>query len=67
MVGGHTVDDAEPKYGMAVVGQVHPSQLLAKGEPDPGTWPTSPNRSARASCPQHTKAAIWTRREWLRP
>lgn len=28
VVGGHTVDDPEPKYGMAVVGEVHPDRIL---------------------------------------
>ncbi len=28
IAGGHTVDDPEPKYGMAVVGEVHPDRLL---------------------------------------
>ncbi len=28
VVGGHSVDDPEPKYGMAVVGEVHPDRLL---------------------------------------
>lgn len=28
VAGGHTVDDPEPKYGMAVVGEVHPDRLL---------------------------------------
>lgn len=28
IVGGHSIDDAEPKYGMAVTGIVHPDQLL---------------------------------------
>lgn len=27
-VGGHTVDDPEPKFGLVVVGDVHPDQLL---------------------------------------
>ncbi len=26
--GGHTVDDPEPKYGMAVIGEAHPDRLL---------------------------------------
>lgn len=30
VVGGHTVDDPEPKYGMAVVGEAHPNRLLRK-------------------------------------
>lgn len=28
VAGGHTVDDPEPKYGMAVVGEVHPDHML---------------------------------------
>ena len=28
MAGGHSVDDAEPKYGLAVTGVVHPSKIL---------------------------------------
>ena len=28
VVGGHTVDDPEPKYGLAVVGEVHPDRVL---------------------------------------
>lgn len=27
-VGGHTVDDPEPKFGQAVIGEVHPDKLL---------------------------------------
>jgi selenophosphate synthase (EC 2.7.9.3) len=28
LVGGHTVDDLEPKYGLAVAGLVHPARVL---------------------------------------
>ena len=28
VAGGHTVDDPEPKFGMAVVGDVHPAKML---------------------------------------
>jgi selenide,water dikinase len=28
IVGGHTIDDHPPKYGLAVVGTVHPKQLI---------------------------------------
>jgi selenide, water dikinase len=28
IVGGHTIDDREPKYGLAVTGTVHPDRLL---------------------------------------
>lgn len=29
IIGGHTVDDTEPKYGLAVTGVVHPERILA--------------------------------------
>jgi selenide, water dikinase len=28
VVGGHTIDDPEPKYGLAVIGEVHPDRIL---------------------------------------
>src|SRR6476469_8632008 len=28
VVGGHSIDDREPKYGMAVTGAVHPGRLM---------------------------------------
>jgi selenide,water dikinase len=28
IVGGHSIDDAEPKYGLAVTGRVHPDKLV---------------------------------------
>ena len=30
IVGGHSVDDPEPKYGLAVTGTVHPDRILKK-------------------------------------
>ncbi|MBN1955270.1 MAG: selenide, water dikinase SelD [Anaerolineae bacterium] len=36
LAGGHTIDDEEPKYGMAVMGIVHPQQVLTKGGARPG-------------------------------
>lgn len=36
LAGGHTVADQEPKYGLAVTGQVHPDQILKKGGAQPG-------------------------------
>ena len=36
IVGGHSVDDPEPKFGVAVVGEVHPDRMLAKGRVAPG-------------------------------
>jgi selenide,water dikinase len=36
VVGGHTIDDAEPKYGLAVVGTIRPDRILTKGGARPG-------------------------------
>ncbi len=36
IAGGHTVVDAEPKYGLCVTGRVHPDRILIKGGLRPG-------------------------------
>jgi selenide,water dikinase len=36
LAGGHTVDDKEPKYGLSVLGVVHPDRVLTKGGAQPG-------------------------------
>lgn len=36
IVGGHSIADNEPKYGLAVTGMVHPRQILTKGGARPG-------------------------------
>ena len=36
LAGGHTIRDAEPKYGLAVIGVGHPDRLLRKGGARPG-------------------------------
>eukprot|EP01102_Stenamoeba_stenopodia_P022981 TRINITY_DN9779_c0_g1_i1.p1 TRINITY_DN9779_c0_g1~~TRINITY_DN9779_c0_g1_i1.p1 ORF type:complete len:417 (-),score=92.05 TRINITY_DN9779_c0_g1_i1:76-1326(-) len=36
IIGGHTIDDLEPKYGMAVTGVVHPAKLLRNRGCRPG-------------------------------
>ncbi|MEK6719825.1 MAG: selenide, water dikinase SelD [Chloroflexota bacterium] len=36
LAGGHTIRDAEPKYGLAVIGAAHPDRLLRKGDARPG-------------------------------
>jgi selenide,water dikinase len=36
IAGGHTVVDAEPKYGLCVTGRVHPARILVKGGLVPG-------------------------------
>src|SRR5712691_6069431 len=34
--GGHSIDDAEPKYGLAVVGTVHPDRIFTNAGAEPG-------------------------------
>lgn len=36
LAGGHSVDDREPKYGLAVTGVVHPDRVLANAGAQPG-------------------------------
>lgn len=36
MVGGHTIDDDEPKYGLSVTGIAHPSKILTNAGAQPG-------------------------------
>jgi len=36
IAGGHTVDDQEPKYGLAVMGLIHPDRVATKGGARPG-------------------------------
>jgi len=36
VVGGHTIDDPVPKYGMAVVGTAHPARLITLDRAVPG-------------------------------
>ena len=36
ILGGHSVQDPEPKYGLAVTGQVHPKKVLTNAGAKPG-------------------------------
>jgi selenide, water dikinase len=44
VVGGHSIDDPEPKYGMAVTGTVHPDHVVTNASARPGDslWLTKP-------------------------
>jgi selenide,water dikinase len=58
LAGGHTIRDAEPKYGLAVVGTVHPQ----------GIWPKSGARSGDAlflTKPLGTGLVLQARRKHL--
>jgi selenide,water dikinase len=36
LLGGHTIDDEEPKYGLAVTGMVHPERIMTSLGAEPG-------------------------------
>ena len=38
ILGGHTVKDDEPKYGMAVTGTIHPQQIISNAGARPGDF-----------------------------
>ena len=38
IIGGHTIDDSEPKYGLAVTGKVHPEKILTNSAAQPGDF-----------------------------
>ncbi|HEY8167750.1 MAG TPA: selenide, water dikinase SelD [Candidatus Limnocylindrales bacterium] len=68
LAGGHTIKDPEPKYGLAVVGVVHPDHVMRKGGARPGdvlllTKPlgtgvlVSGDRSGRTSA-EHLEGAV---------
>lgn len=38
MIGGHSIDDPEPKYGLAVTGLIHPDKVLTNSGSKPGDF-----------------------------
>ncbi len=36
IIGGHTIDDSPPKYGLAVIGYVHPKKIITNAGAKPG-------------------------------
>jgi selenide,water dikinase len=36
IIGGHTIDDFPPKYGLAVVGYIHPTKIMTNAGAKPG-------------------------------
>ena len=68
LAGGHTIEDKEPKYGLSVMGLVHPDRILTKGGARPGdililTKPLGVGIittafKADATDPAHVRAAV---------
>src|SRR5713101_6168006 len=68
IAGGHTIIDAEPKYGLCVFGTIHPDRILTKAGVQPGdmlylTKPLGTGLVTTAAKfdeadPRHTEAAI---------
>ena len=38
IIGGHTIDDTPPKYGLAVIGYVHPEKVITNAGARPGDY-----------------------------
>jgi selenide, water dikinase len=38
IIGGHTIDDFPTKYGLAVVGYIHPEKIITNAGARPGDW-----------------------------
>jgi selenide,water dikinase len=36
IIGGHSIDDREPKYGLCVIGEVHPDRIVSNRGAQPG-------------------------------
>jgi selenide,water dikinase len=68
VAGGHTIIDAEPKFGLSVMGLVHPERVLAKAGAQPGdvlfltkalgTGIVTTAAKQDAAAPEHLDAAI---------
>ncbi len=68
IAGGHTIIDAEPKYGLCVLGLVHPKRIIAKTGAQPGdllyltkplgTGIVTTAAQADKAKPEHLRAAI---------
>ena len=63
LAGGHTLRDNEPKYGLAVVGTVHPDGVWPKSGARPGdalflTKPLGPGLVLQAAGPDEIAAAV---------
>jgi selenide,water dikinase len=68
VAGGHTIDDAEPKFGMSVMGVAHPDHITTKSGARPGdvlllTKPIGVGvittvAKSDAAAPEHLQAAI---------
>jgi len=38
LMGGHSIEDTEIKYGLSVTGFIHPDRILTNANPRPGDW-----------------------------
>ena len=64
ITGGHTIHGAEPIYGLAVSGFVHPQKVLKNCGARPATFCSSPSRWALVSSPPPPRPTWWSPRSW---
>ena len=68
LVGGHTVEDDELKYGLAVTGLIHPERIVRNSTAGPGDRlrPHQAARHRRSSPPPSRPDMAPTRGQWRR-
>ncbi|MCK7535406.1 MAG: hypothetical protein MZV63_32710 [Marinilabiliales bacterium] len=49
IIGGHSIDDYPPKYGLAVIGTVHPDRIITNAGAREETFSYLPSLWERAS------------------
>ena len=62
VIGGHSIDDAEPKYGLCVIGEVEPDRIVRNPPPGPAMLRLLPTSGRIVST-----AIAGARRRWWRP
>ena len=63
LAGGHSIDDKEPKYGLAVTGVARPDEIVYNGgAAGRATSSCSPSASASACSPARSRTASSARR-----
>ena len=66
IVGGHSIDDPEPKYGLAVTGTVHPDRVLTNSGGRAGRHARADQAARRGRGGHRDQARAGRRRRWSR-
>src|SRR2546425_9446907 len=58
VLGGHSVDDPEPKYGMAAIGGGHPGRIVSEAGAKAGDGPGVTKQIGRAACRERGEISV---------